>query len=303
MKISVVIPNYNGEENLNKILSELETISNILEIIVVDDASSDNSVGIIKKNFPNVKLIERLENRGFSSSVNDGVKAVHGQLVLLLNTDVIPEINFLDSLTHHFEDPDVFAVGCLQKSYEHNKIIFRGGGIGNFSKGLLIHQRGEVGKQNTLWVSAGAGLFRKDIWQKIGGLDSIYNPFYWEDIDISYRALKAGYKLVFESQSAVWHYHEKGSIKNRYTQNKIKEISYRNQILFIWLNISDKEYLLRHLLYLPYLFFKSLIYFDFSFVIGCISALLKLPKVLILRKKRKKLWNISDREILSHFKS
>src|SRR3972149_7908176 len=98
--VSIVIPNYNGEKliekNLPKVLAAKESSQNrILEIIIVDDGSIDQSVKLITSMFPQVKLIKHTKNRGFSSSVNTGVRAAKGDLILLLNTDVLPEENFL----------------------------------------------------------------------------------------------------------------------------------------------------------------------------------------------------------------
>ena len=70
---------------------------------------------------------------------------------------------------------------------------------------MLVHSRGEVNKTNTLWVNGGSGAFRKSIWEDLGGFDELYNPFYWEDIDLSYRAKKAGYKIIYVPTAKVYH--------------------------------------------------------------------------------------------------
>ena len=203
MKISIVIPNYNGEallkKNLPKVLDAIEDE----EVIVVDDASTDGSVQIIKNlkfkiknDKEKIKIFENEKNLGFSSTVNRGVNEATGDLIVLLNTDVNPEKDFLKTALPHFEDSKVFAVGFLQKCPENGKVILRGRGVGKFEKGLLIHDRGAVIGEDTsevaewtprmveepmktLWVSGGAGIFRKSIWEKFGGLDTLYNPFYW----------------------------------------------------------------------------------------------------------------------------
>ena len=198
MKISILIPNYNGVEILKKNLPKVTKYSDNAEIIVVDDASSDDSIAMLKENFPQIKVITKTRNEGFASTVNLGVKSAKNDLVLLLNTDVEPLSNFIASLIKHFEDEDVFAVGCAEITSETNgKEFIEGRGIGRFENGFLIHGRGEPDKKNTLWVTAGAALYRKSIWNNLGGMKDIYNPFYWEDIDLSYRALKSGYTLIF----------------------------------------------------------------------------------------------------------
>lgn len=298
MKISVVIPNFNGYNLLKINLPKVIAAVKESEVIVVDDASTDESVSLLKTYFPKVKIIAREENEGFSSCINDGVENASGDLILLLNTDVVPQDDFLKYLLPHFGDPKVFAVGCLQKSSIGGVIKKEGRGVGRFEKGFLMHGSGSLTKKNTLWVFGGAGMYRKEIWEKLNGLDTIYNPFYWEDIDLSYRALKAGYKLVFEPRSVVGHHQQKGAIRSMYTPEQVKTIAYRNQILFVWLNITDFQYILTHFIWLPYHLFKSLISGDLLFVKAFLMAILRLPSVFHRRRANKKFEVISDENIL-----
>ena len=236
---------------------------------------------------------------GFASTVNRGVEEASGDLIVLLNTDVIPEAGFLKAALPYFNDPKVFAVGFMQKCDEAGKIIFRGRGVGKFSRGFLIHSRGEVDKDDTLWVSGGAGVFRKKIWQTLGGMNPLYNPFYWEDIDICYRALKAGYKLVFERNSFVSHNQNKGAIRSTYTNIEINKIAYRNQIIFVWLNITDALFLIEHFLYLPVHLARSIVKHDLPFLQGCFLSILKLREIFLYRNRYNKLIVKKDREILN----
>ena len=305
MDISVVIPNYNGEKLLEKNLPKLLDILNNykggkVEIIIVDDGSTDESSRVIsdmKLKNSNLRSLENGRNMGFSSTVNKGMKNASGEIVVLLNTDVDPEKDFLEPLLKHFEDDRVFAVGCMDKSMEGDKTILRGRGLGQWKRGFLIHRRGEVDKTSTLWVSAGSGAFRKSIWEKLGGLNELYNPFYYEDIDLSYRAVKSGYKILFERASVVTHEHEKGIIKNQYSQNQIKIIAYRNQFIFVWEN-ADSSLIFPHVLWLPYHFIKALIAFDWPFLLGFLNAFLLTPKVLSSRHRAQRLFVKKDREVI-----
>ncbi len=306
MNISVVIPNYNGEEllkkNLPKVLDELESYKNgKFEIIVVDDASTDSSESVIS-NFQSpiskLKFIKNKSNLGFSSTVNKGVSHASGDIVILLNTDVYPEKGFLDPLINNFRDEAVFAVGCMDKSIEGDSIVLRGRGIGSWKRGFLVHRKGEVNKKSNLWASGGSSAFRKTLWVKLGGLSEFYNPFYWEDIDISYRAQKAGYKVLFEPNSVVYHEHHKGAIRKTYSPYNIKTISYRNQFLFVWSNATDFNLRIAHIVFLPYHFAKALLRLDISFFLAFIQALFLLPKVIEFNSKSKKLLIIKDREVI-----
>jgi GT2 family glycosyltransferase len=267
------------------------------EIIVADDMSTDGSAGYLKKNFPKVIVVERHTHKGFASNVNAGVSRATGDIVVLLNTDVEPERDFLPLLLAHFSDPDVFAVGCLEKSAESGKTILRGRGLARWEKGYYIHSRGEVNRVSTAWVSGGSGAFRKSMWDRLGGMDTLYNPFYWEDIDLSYRARKAGWKTLFEPKSIVRHYHEEGKIKREYTPTNVKRIAYRNQFIFIWKNVTDMNILVAHAFWTPVRIIQALLRGDSLMLGGYLLALLKFSAILQHRNVQRRLSNVSDSQL------
>jgi GT2 family glycosyltransferase len=309
MNISIVIPNYNGEQllkkNLPKVYDELALYkSGQTEVIVVDDFSSDQSLSFLNefsKTHKSLKVLRNGKNLGFAPTVNKGVSEAKGEIIILLNTDVYPEKGFLEPLLRHFSDEKMFAVGCLDESIENGGTILRGRGLGEWKGGLLVHRKGEVDKTNTLWVSGGSGAFRKSVWEKLGGFNELYAPFYWEDIDLSYRALKSGYKIMFEPKSIVIHEHEKGAIKKTYSKFKIKTIAYRNQLIFVWGN-ADLSTLVFHILWLPVRVLRFLMLFEWAFFLGFFEALILLPKILKSGLKTQRQFILSDKEVIEKFK-
>lgn len=301
MNLSVIIPNYNGEELLKKNLPKVLLSVGDAEIIVVDDASVDGSLEALGVFKGKIKVVKNERNLGFSSAINRGVEAARGDIVVLLNTDVTPERGFLAPLLSHFRDDKVFAVGCMDKSIENGKVVLRGRGVGFWRKGFFIHSRGEVDKANTLWVNGGSGAFRKSIWEKLGGFSPLYNPFYWEDIDLSYRAQKSGYKILFEPKSIVIHEHEKGVIQRQYSSSGVKTIAYRNQFIFMWSNATDLDLRLLHLFWLPYFLLKALIGGDWLFFLGFLKAFILLPQILVKRFRTQKLFIKRDWEVVKEF--
>ena len=248
MKVSVVIPNWNGrhllEKNLPFILSAAKNPKNsILEIIVVDDFSSDDSVKFLQKHFfGEIRLIKQTSNRGFSYSVNHGVRMAKGELVCLLNTDVSPSENFLVSALSYFKDKKVFAVGLHEK----------GGSwaTASFKNGYIDHAPGKVSHEpkQTFWVSGGSGVFRRSVWMKLKGLDEeLLSPFYWEDLDLGYRAHKRGYSLIWDPDAKVLHEHESVINKNSFQIKYLNQIKQRNEILVIWKNVTSKRLFRKHL--------------------------------------------------------
>lgn len=315
MNISIIIPNLNGEKLLKKNLPKVfDAVKDYrdgkMEIIIPDDGSEDDSAGVIENFFAEInkagvigKTTEnnKRKERGFSKNVGRGVQLATGDVLILLNTDVAPRKDFLRDLLKHFEDPEVFAVGCMDESLEDGKAVLRGRGLGSFKRGFLIHRKGEVGKSNTLWVSCGSGAFRREIWDKLKGLDVLYNPFYWEDIDMSYRALKSGYKIVFEPKSIVAHAHDEGVIKSKYDDSFVKQIAYRNQFIFMWKNITDPSIIASHILWLPYHLIKALSKGDSAFFSGFYLALTRFGRIISSRKASKKYFIKKDVDVIAQY--
>ena len=300
-KISVVIPNYNGRNLLERNLPQVIKTCPGCEIIVVDDASTDDSIDLIRKNFPKVKIIENLKNLGFAKSVNLGVENASGDLVLFLNTDVSPRTNFLKSAIKYYQQTNLFAVGFADYSHEDGKIVVRGRGGANFQKGFVKHFALKPTSGETFWVSGGSALIDKKKFQKIGGFDSVYAPFYWEDIDIGFRARKAGYICLFDTSAKVDHFHQEGAIKKYYSHFYIKAVSYKNQFLFVWKNITDYFLLIQHFLWMPYHFLKALATFDVAFFVGFFWALFQIPKLIFYYQLPTTDYQLSDKEVLKKF--
>lgn len=276
LSVSIVIPNWNGKELLEKNLPSVISAVEGAEIIIADDASTDESVEFVHKKYPTVTIVRNSRQRGFSGNVNSGVAKANGDIVVLLNTDVRPEKGFLTHLRARFSDKSIAAVGCLEKSHELNGIILRGRGVARWEKGYFIHSRGDVDKQDTAWVSGGSAAFRKYVWDKLGGMDERFDPFYWEDIDLSYRIQQAGYSIVFEKKSIVHHFHEEGKIKSDYSPRDVKRIAYRNQFLFHWKHIPNTKIWFEHILWTPIRLFQAASSGDWEMIQGFVLALLRL---------------------------
>lgn len=312
MTVSVVIPTFNVVEllkkNLPHVIDALVTYdSDKVELIVTDNNSSDESIAFLKelqkKTSIPFTVLDNDYNGGFAVNVNRGVKVAKNDIVILLGTDVIPDKNFIQPLLKHFQNDKIFAVGSVNKSDEdEDSSTLRGRGEGEWKKGFLLHTYGELKNDKTLWVDCGSGAFRRSYWNKIGGLQELYAPYYWEDVDLSYRAQKIGYQVKIEKESRVVHEHKKGSIKKTSSSNHVLQTTFRNQFFFVWLNITDKDLLKNHFLFLPYHLLTMLKNRNMNFFRGFIAALFKLPFVLNERRKIVKRFTVTDKEILSQFK-
>lgn len=275
MALSVIIPNYNGQKLLQQNLPAV-VATKPEEIIVVDDASTDTSIEFISANFPEIKLVRLPHNAGFARAVNAGAAAAKGDIVILFNNDVSPQPDCLAGLTNQFAaDPDLFSIGFLETDPATGKK--RGKSRGYWQRGLVHHVLApDLNTGATFWTFAAAAAYRKSMWDKLGGLDALFRPAYWEDIDLSYRAYKQDWKLVFDPTRQVSHTAE--STMKLVLGQKITHLSYKNQLLFIWKNITSTKLLMTHLLWLPYH-----IIFDPR---GFWLALIQLPEALLNRYKQ-----------------
>lgn len=254
-EVSIVIPNYNGKEllgkNLPSVLEAAKIYGKTKEIIVVDDCSSDGSASFLKENFPEVTVVEFFENRGFASAINEGVKKSNGDVVVLLNSDVQVENTFLGPLVKHFVDKRVFSV--TPKVFQpSNNLIDEGLTSFRLEDGYFRICIGTFGVQSikqvctVAYAGGGFSAFDREKFLELKGFDDLYHPFYWEDVDICYRAWKKGWFALYEPDSLIYH-QSHGTVKKRYSEYFLTCISLRNMFLFTWKNITDGEILIAHI--------------------------------------------------------
>lgn len=288
MKVSIVIPNWNGSQLLKKNLPSV-LAANPNEVIVVDDGSQDDSLDILKK-YKSVKVIRHTINQGFVVSVNDGVKEAKGDVVALLNNDVSPSEGFLQPLLDHFEKDSIFAVSCAEEGYSW--------AWAKFENGFITHGMGEPTSvpHSSFWASGGSAAFSRTKWLELGGMDALFAPFYWEDIDICYRAQKRGWKILWEPESKVVHDHE-STIGKYFPRSYMDYVSLRNQLLFIWKNITSPKLSAQHQKALLKKLTSGRMWRPF---LGCFT---RLPAIFAKRRLEKKETKISDEEIFDKFTS
>ena len=227
MKLSIIILNYNVKHFLELCLRSVEAaISNIdAEIIVVDNNSPDVSCSMVKQLFPNVKLIENKTNDGFSKGNNKGVKQAKGEYICILNPDtVVAEDTFEILLKFADSKSDLGILGCklidgkgqfLPESKRNvpTPIVSIKKVLG-FSKSYYATQlnKDEDGK---VAILVGAFmLIKKSVYQDVGGFDEDYF-MYGEDLDLSYKVLKAGHQNYYCSQTTVVHFKGESTLKDR----------------------------------------------------------------------------------------
>ena len=298
--ISIVIPNWNGENTLDSVLKSVFDTFNTLhrpyEIIVVDDCSTDNSVSILKK-YTGVRLFEQSVNKGFSKTANFGVRCAKYDWVFIMSNDIIIDPSF-EHLVVHFLDENIFAVSPQVRWKQTGEFAY-GKRTVNWDNGYfkVLEHKYISCPSYSLFACGGSALFDKNKFLDLGGFDSLYYPFYWEEIDICYRAWKRGYKVIHEP-CAVVHNSDDGVIKSSFNSKYVKHVSGRNSYLFLWKNISSKQMIKEHLRNLFPSIFENIINREFRFPKCFLSALLRLPKVLYKRLLERKKILVTDEEII-----
>ncbi|NLW47622.1 MAG: glycosyltransferase family 2 protein [Firmicutes bacterium] len=307
MKASIIIVNWNGIDllriTLPTVIAAIKYTGVEHEIIVVDDGSRDESVDLVRNEFPIVKLVSLDQNHGFGEACNIGVKHSRNPIVVLLNNDMIVEEKFLEPLLSVFTEPDIFAVTCQIKKWDKQTVEI-GMITAQFKFGFAkVKRNNQIASQEeipapTFYASGGASAFSKEKYLTLDGFDELYYPFYWEDMDLSYRAWKRGWRVIYQPQSVVYHKHQ-GTIGKSYKKNYIKEVYYKNRLLFHWRNITNRWYLTQHLLcLLPHLVGTVLIG-KLYYVKGFFRAIKNIGIILERRKREKKFIKRNDTQIFN----
>ena len=296
MNISVVIPTYRNEKGLVENLKRNMPYFKGCEVIVVNDDPTTFVLDAMSY-FPEVTLIENKNNRGFSGAVNTGVNAAKNAYVFLCNDDVLLKDAQFTSLISQFEkDRHLFAISLKQIEKDGSPV---GKNIICWKDGFIQHSKAhDITSGVNGWAEGGASLVDAAKFRGLGGFDELYRPFYWEDIDLSYRAWKKGYVILFTNEVEVEHHHET-TISKHFSKNYITAIAYRNQLIFIWKNISSLSLIITHTFALLKRIIRSILTGDRAFLSGFVQAAIQFP--FILFKRLSVPHNVTDHEILNQF--
>ena len=222
MNISIVIVNYNVRYFLEQcILSCIEASKNLkVEIIVVDNNSTDDSVSFLQNNYPNIILIENKQNVGFSKANNQAVAIAKGKYILILNPDTVIAEDTLDTIYKFAQKKQNLGIlgtklidgsgnflpeskrGIPTPSVSFNKLF----GISSKQTGKYYATHISENESGVVAILVGAFMFLKQsIYNEVDGFDEAYF-MYGEDIDLSYKVLNKGYQNYYFSNTQVIHY-------------------------------------------------------------------------------------------------
>ena len=295
--ISVIIPAYKNTDELVRNLRHNLPYLKGCEVIVVNDFPTESIKSTVRGLA--IKLVENKRNLGFGGAVNEGVVVAKGQYVMLLNSDVVLDNDSYRKALSQFEKQDnLFAVTFAQ----HEK---NGSRVGKnrlfWDMGLVKHSNAKDFEAGiTGWAEGGSCLIDRSKYLRLEGFDLLYAPFYWEDIDLSYRAWKAGYEVLFNPHIEVQHHHE-STIGKFFDSKKIKRVSFRNHHIFMMKNMTELPRLFEYWFFLLPNFVYYLLHKQPGFIIGYFDAIMKFPQIQVRRARQKKYSILQDSKILSRF--
>ncbi|MCW5906730.1 MAG: glycosyltransferase [Chitinophagales bacterium] len=259
MKLSVVIVNYNVRHFLEQCLVSVKRscVNMDAEVFVVDNASQDGSVEMVREKFPEVKLIANTENLGFSKANNRAIEKASGEFVLLLNPDtVVAEDTFQKCIAFMEAHPDAGGLGVHMVDGKGNFLpeskrglptpsvaFYKTFGLAALfpkSKTFGKYHLGFLDKNKTHEVEILSGAFmmlRKSVLDKIGLLDETFF-MYGEDVDLSYRIIKTGFKNYYFADTTIIHY--KGESTKKGSLNYVK-VFYNAMLIFARKHFSGNQ--------------------------------------------------------------
>jgi GT2 family glycosyltransferase len=306
MTCAALIANWNGSDCIERCvgsaLAAARACPSPVRVIVIDDASTDDSASRVASRFPSVELIRLRENLGYAAAVNHAMNRIAEPWVFLLNNDIVVPGDFFSRMIEARNSVDpatLFAIGAKTVDWASGEPN-HGGMFARWRGNLIVQEPFEA---ETLapahFVQTGAALVSREKFLALGGFSDLYHPAYWEDYDLSYQALRRGWKNYYEPR-AVAHHWGKRSMHSLYGRERVSMLVKRNHLLFVWANLHDPALLRRHLLGLSGLMLRNGAgENESSWGRAFIEALPKLPQALRIRNQRIESASILDKDVLS----
>ena len=246
MKCSVIILNWNGAEMLRTYLPSVVANTANADVIVADNGSTDNSLEVLKTEFPTVKTILLDRNYGFAEGYNRAIDQVDSEYVVLLNSDVETPEGWLRPLLEYMDaHPEVAAVQPKIRSWRKKDYFEHAGAAGGYLNALgYPYCRGrhvwgveqDKGQYDTVvnidWTTGACMCVRTQVYKDLGGLDASFFA-HMEEIDLCWRMRNKGWKLACVPQSMVYHL---GGGSLSYDNPRKAYLNHRNNLLMIYKN-------------------------------------------------------------------
>ena len=303
--ISVVIPNYNGRALLPLILppafAALHQTGLSFEVIVADDASSDDSVQWLATTYPAVKVVTAAQNAGFSATANSGIRMARFQWVLLLNSDVILTPDYFDHLLPYRTVPDLLGVSGRIIGWDDEQLqeggkypVFQGAKI-KTAYDFIPLDPAMQDRWPCFYLSGSNAFINKSVFDRIGQFNELFSPYYAEDAELSLRAWRLGYASYYEHRAICRHRHA-ATILSSQKKRTVNRIYHRNKFFLHAIHLQGATLISWGVQLLLELVFR-LLTFRPGLLLSCIDFLKNIPQV---RQSRAALRNLQpEKKLLS----
>ena len=257
-KVAVVILNWNGAKLMEEFLPSVVDYSptELAEVIVADNGSTDTSVDMLKEKFPSVRIIQLDKNYGFAEGYNQALKQIDNEYTVLLNSDVEVTPGWLDAPLAAMEADSTIVAAQPKIRAQRNKDYFEYAGAAGgymdiygypYCRGRLLHVvEKDEGQYDTptdiLWATGACLFIRTTIYKEVDGLDAGFFA-HQEEIDMCWRLRSRGYRLVCTPQSVVYHV---GGATLQVESPRKTFLNFRNNLLMLYKNLPEKE--LKHVM-------------------------------------------------------
>ena len=311
--VAIIILNWNGRDFLEKFLPYVRACSyNNLKIIVADNASEDDSVAFIEKNYPEVQLVLNTQNEGFAKGYNAALANVSSDYYILLNNDVEVTPGWIEPIIELMESNKTIAA-CQPKvlSYEQRKKFEYAGACGGFidtlgypfTRGRIFDTcEDDTGQYESsipiFWATGAALLIRATVFHEVSGFDEIFFA-HQEEIDLCWRLQRKGYYIYVVPSSVV--YHVGGGTLPMNSRRKVF-LNFRNNLIMMTKNLTAGERLWKipvRIMLDIVAAYKFLIDGDFSTFISIASAHMHYGEWLFTGKRGQKLPKIKMKKLSS----
>ncbi len=248
-KVCIAILNYNTQHLLEDFLPSISYSSDEeFDVVLIDNASSDHSVEYVNKWFPEIKVIQMSKNYGFAEAYNRAMDMINSEYIVMLNSDVMVNENWLDPITKFLEENKDYAVAMPKVlSYEEQDSFEYAGASGGYIDALAYpFCRGRIfdtveqdegqydSVESVFWATGAAFVIRKELYVEMGGFDNDFFAHH-EEIDLCWRLRNAGYRIAVIPESVVYHL---GGGTLEYDNKRKIYLNFRNNLFTLFKNES-----------------------------------------------------------------
>ena len=245
--LSIITINYNGLKDTCELIDTLPLNDETIEVIVVDNASTQDEATEIERRYPQVKVIRNDKNLGFAGGNNLGIQAAHGKYLFFINNDaILPQSSALSLLITRLESSDQIGMVCPKIRFTWGKQLIQYAGYTPLSKITLRNKSIGFGEQDngqydtphpTPYAHGAAMMVKREVIEQVGMMPECYF-LYYEELDWSMMIRRAGYEIWYEPACTIFH-------KESQTTGQMSPLKtyyiIRNRLLFAQRNIDGSE--------------------------------------------------------------